>query len=49
MFFGRMYNKVNKQNNSIGTNIFDGFNYNTNLDIAIENINNKQKSPMISI
>ena len=28
-----------------GTNILDGFNYlyNTNLDIGIENINNKQK------
>ena len=30
MFFGHMYDKVNKLNNSM-----DSFNYNTNLDIGI--------------
>ena len=43
-FFGRMYVKVKKLD---GTNILGGFNYNTNLDIPFQNVNNKKY--MISI
>ena len=37
-FFERMYVKVKKLDS---TNILDGFNYNTNLDIPFQNVNKK--------
>ena len=40
-FFGQIYHKVNKLD---GTNVLDGFNYNTNLDTGIQNINKKIKN-----
>ena len=45
VFFAGIYE--NKQLD--GENILDSFNYNTNLEIGIENINNKTKIHQINI
>ena len=42
MFFRQIYDKSKQIKQLDGTNIMDGFNCNTNLDIGVENINNEQ-------